>query len=493
MAGKNFIAYIPDDKPSKCGYCKGKTSLSSGMWAYYMTVQQYQDMIDHGWRRSGRYVYKPKNKLTCCPLYTIRCHVDRYQPSKSQKKVAKKVNNYLKRGKSSNNADNKDCDTTTTTGKDFNDSENVAKIGEKSAKSENLQSAESNGGAKDTEQLLSHKRDEASSSTSAEIRMLGQKKSKIRRLERRIEKKMSKQNITEESNTRKNNGEKGLSDYLDGANIGTDILNQVIHQTDGESYKHQLSFRLVRADQEDSGFKEHLEESYQVYKKYQMSVHGDAEDECSMTSYLGFLVDSPLSYEVQKIRDKEVLLGAFHQHYLIDGRIVGVGVIDILPDCVSSVYLYYDPQFSHLSLGTYSAIREIQLCASLGIEFYYMGYYIHSCDKMRYKGKYLPSDLCCPETYTWHTIEKCLPKLEANKYSTFTDQSGSEIKAKSVDYGRVKFFINQTLVRYSPGLVESLSSRTRASVEDYLARTQHLAQDMISVLRDTDSDSEGED
>ena len=22
MAGKNFIAYIPDDKPSKCGYCK---------------------------------------------------------------------------------------------------------------------------------------------------------------------------------------------------------------------------------------------------------------------------------------------------------------------------------------------------------------------------------------------------------------------------------------------------------------------------------------
>ena len=25
---------------------------------------------------------------------------------------------------------------------------------------------------------------------------------------------------------------------------------------------------------------------------------------------------------------------------------------------------------------------------------------------------------------------------------------GSEIKAKSVDYGRVKFFINQTLVRY---------------------------------------------
>lgn len=35
--------------------------------------------------------------------------------------------------------------------------------------------------------------------------------------------------------------------------------------------------------------------------------------------------------------------GAYHRQYLIDGRIVAVGVIDILPNCISSVYLYYDP------------------------------------------------------------------------------------------------------------------------------------------------------
>ena len=51
--------------------------------------------------------------------------------------------------------------------------------------------------------------------------------------------------------------------------------------------------------------------------------------------------------------------GSFHQHYILDGKIIAVGVIDILPHSVSSVYLYYDPDYSFLSLGTYSALRFV--------------------------------------------------------------------------------------------------------------------------------------
>lgn len=70
--------------------------------------------------------------------------------------------------------------------------------------------------------------------------------------------------------------------------------------------------------------------------------------------------------------------------------------------------------------------REIQLTRDLHekdalIEYYYMGYYIHSCPKMRYKGKLSMSDLLCPETYTWVPIEKCIPKLEVSKYSRLND------------------------------------------------------------------------
>lgn len=46
--------------------------IDSGMWAHAMTVSDYQDLIDRGWRRSGKYCYKPTMEVTCCPMYTIR-------------------------------------------------------------------------------------------------------------------------------------------------------------------------------------------------------------------------------------------------------------------------------------------------------------------------------------------------------------------------------------------------------------------------------------
>ena len=49
--------------------------------------------------------------------------------------------------------------------------------------------------------------------------------------------------------------------------------------------------------------------------------------------------------------------GSFHQQYILDGKIICVGVLDVLPSLVSSKYLYYDPDYSFLTLGTYSALR----------------------------------------------------------------------------------------------------------------------------------------
>lgn len=49
--------------------------------------------------------------------------------------------------------------------------------------------------------------------------------------------------------------------------------------------------------------------------------------------------------------------GSFHQQYWLDDKLIAVAVIDILPSCVSSVYFFYDPDYSFLSLGTYSSLR----------------------------------------------------------------------------------------------------------------------------------------
>lgn len=50
-----------------------------------------------------------------------------------------------------------------------------------------------------------------------------------------------------------------------------------------------------------------------------------------------------------------------------------------------------------------------------------MGFYIHACPKMKYKAAFKPSYLLCPETYTWHPILDCLPKLNLNKYSRLNE------------------------------------------------------------------------
>lgn len=55
------------------------------------------------------------------------------------------------------------------------------------------------------------------------------------------------------------------------------------------------------------------------------------------------------------------------------------------------------------------------------LKYYYMGFYIHSCSKMRYKGQFRPSYLLCPLRYTWHAFDKCIQKLDNEKYSIFNE------------------------------------------------------------------------
>ncbi|GFH26334.1 arginyl-tRNA--protein transferase 1, partial [Haematococcus lacustris] len=84
-------------------------------------------------------------------------------------------------------------------------------------------------------------------------------------------------------------------------------------------------------------------------------------------------------------------------------QLVAVGVVDVLPRCLSGVYLFWDKAWAALAPGQWTALEEIcwvqeasRRCPSL--QYYYMGYYIHTCPRMRYKADYQPADLLCPET-----------------------------------------------------------------------------------------------
>lgn len=146
------------------------------------------------------------------------------------------------------------------------------------------------------------------------------------------------------------------------------------------------------------------EDKYKVFEKYQSIIHNEPPPETTRHSFKRFLCSSPLRRTAQSRYDgensipvgddqqdpKHPSLGSFHQVYRIDGKIIAVAVLDLLPHAVSSVYLFYDPDFQKHDLGKVSALREAAMALESGFDYYYMGFYIHSCDKMRYKAELKP-------------------------------------------------------------------------------------------------------
>lgn len=79
---------------------------------------------------------------------------------------------------------------------------------------------------------------------------------------------------------------------------------------------------------------------YALFENYQKSVHHEADSEISRSGFKRFLC-SGLKRTVQVHNGQELKIGSYHQCYRLDGRLVAIGVLDLLPHCVSSVYLVY--------------------------------------------------------------------------------------------------------------------------------------------------------
>ena len=99
-------------------------------------------------------------------------------------------------------------------------------------------------------------------------------------------------------------------------------------------------------------------------------------------------------------------MGCYHILYRLNRKLIAVGVVDITPQSLSTVYFFYDPKYRKFSLGVVSAIYELKYILSKqryfpDFKYYYLGYYIQSSKKMVYKGDYMPCELLCPITYTW--------------------------------------------------------------------------------------------
>jgi arginine-tRNA-protein transferase len=87
--------------------------------------------------------------------------------------------------------------------------------------------------------------------------------------------------------------------------------------------------------------------------------------------------------------------------YKYEGKLIGVGVVDISSDALSSVYFAFDPDYSYYSPGIFSMLIEIETAKKLDKKYYYPGYYIDGNSSMSYKGKFRPHEYLDWESLTW--------------------------------------------------------------------------------------------
>lgn len=131
------------------------------------------------------------------------------------------------------------------------------------------------------------------------------------------------------------------------------------------------------------------EEKFDIFSRYLDAQH-DSLMPRSPQSFVEFLYDSPVD--------------TIEFTYRLGNRIAGVSVADRCPHGLSSVYCYFDPDFSIRSLGTLSVLREVAHCRELGLSYYYLGFYIAKSPTMAYKARFRPNEILLADD-TWASID----------------------------------------------------------------------------------------
>ncbi|KAI1105070.1 arginine-tRNA-protein transferase [Jackrogersella minutella] len=175
------------------------------------------------------------------------------------------------------------------------------------------------------------------------------------------------------------------------------------------------------------------EEKFRVFENYQQIVHQESPSSISREGFRRFLCSSTLKREKYTAPDgRERQLGSFHHCYRLDGQLVAIGVLDLLPDCVSAVYFLYHESIHKFSPGKLGALREIALAIEGGYRWWYPGFYIHTCPKMRYKIDFSPQQILDPNTLEWVNLTPdIVKKFDDHGYLDFERNEEDVVKTVS--------------------------------------------------------------
>ncbi len=100
------------------------------------------------------------------------------------------------------------------------------------------------------------------------------------------------------------------------------------------------------------------------------------KNSCGRDYYAGFFLNS--------------MTDTLEFRYSRRGRLIGVGIVDCGTTWLNAVYFYFDPDFSHLSPGTFNVLTLIDRAREGGLDNLYLGYWIEGLAAMSYKERFKP-------------------------------------------------------------------------------------------------------
>lgn len=100
----------------------------------------------------------------------------------------------------------------------------------------------------------------------------------------------------------------------------------------------------------------------------------------------------------EQASDREGFVASFYQpscpalqlELRLQGELIGLGILDLGGEGLSSVYFCFDPRHARRNLGTFGALQEIELTRQLGLPWYYLGYFVPGSPRMAYKDHFRP-------------------------------------------------------------------------------------------------------
>lgn len=133
---------------------------------------------------------------------------------------------------------------------------------------------------------------------------------------------------------------------------------------------------------EDVGL-EISDEQYRLFRRYIRSRHGDGDMAMmNRRDYAAMVLASSVDSTIVEFREEEELKAAC--------------LVDLLPDGLSAVYSFFDPDIQANSPGSFMILWLVEEAKRRGLAYVYLGFWIAESRKMAYKSRFRPLEAFGP-------------------------------------------------------------------------------------------------